>query len=115
MSLLEAFYEDYNIMNYATIDDPEGGYVSGWTVGATVQMALDDPTQTQRMIAEAQKVEVIQNALFPIGAPVKLNTYLRLSVDESTVYRVQTNPVEAPGPAGIKVQKAEVIKTGLPT
>lgn len=113
MSLLDAFYKEYTIMNQTTIDDPEGGYVSGWTVGATVQMALDDPTQTQRMIAEAQKVEVIQNALFPIGAPIKLNTYLRLASDESIVFRVQTNPVEAPGPSSIKVQKAEVIKTRL--
>lgn len=115
MSLLDAFYKDYNIMNQATVDDPEGGYVSGWTVGATVKMALDDPTQTQRIIAEAQKIEVIQNALFPLGSPIKLNTYLRRVGDETEVFRIQTNPVEAPGPANIKVQKAEVTKTRLPT
>lgn len=31
------------------------------------------------------------------------------------VYLVQTKPVEAPGPSGIKVLKAEVIESRLPT
>lgn len=115
MSLLDSFYKKYTIMNETTVDDPEGGWVTGWTPGATVEMALDDPTQTQRMIAQAQKISVIQMALFPIGTPVRLNTYLRLVDDENTVYLVQTKPVEAPGPSGIKVLKAEVIETRLPT
>ena len=67
MSLLDSFYKKYNIMNQTTVDDPEGGWVSGWTCGATVEMALDDPTQTQKTIAQAQKVQVVQSALFPIG------------------------------------------------
>ncbi len=115
MSLLESFYKKYNIMNKATTDDPEGGWVTGWTPGATIEMALDEPTQTQRMIAEAQKITVIQWALFPIGTPVSLGAYLRRVDDESAVYLVQTNPVEAPGPSGIKVMRAEVIETRLPT
>jgi len=115
MSLLDSFYKKYTIMNETTVDDPEGGWVTGWAPGATVEMALDDPSQTQRMIAQAQKIQVIQNALFPIGTPVKLGTYLRNVEDESSVYLVQSKPVEAPGPSGIKVLKAEVIETRLPT
>ncbi len=114
MSLLDSFYKEYKVMNHTAEDDPEGGWITGWTPGATVEMALDEPTQTQRIIAESQKVEVIQNALFPIGTPVALGTYLRLIEDESMVYRVQTNPIEAPGPSNIKVMRAEVIKTRLP-
>ena len=67
------------------------------------------------MIAQAQKIEVIHNALFPAGTPVKLGTYLRQVDAESAVYLVQTKPVEAPGPSGIKVLKADVIETRLPT
>ena len=114
MSLLESFYKKYTIMNYTTEDGPEGGWVTGWKPGATVEMALDDPTQTQKVIAQAAKVEVINNALFPIGTPVRLNTYLRSADDENAVYLVQTKPIEAPGPSGIKVMKAEVIETRLP-
>ena len=114
MSLLDSFYKKYTIMNETTVDDPEGGWISGWSPGATVDMALDDPTQTQRLIAEANKITVIQGALFPIGTPVRLNTYLRAVDDESLVYLVQTKPVEAPGPSSIKVLKAEVIETRLP-
>jgi len=114
MSLLDSFYKKYTIMNETTVDDPEGGWVSGWSPGATVEMALDDPTQTQRMIAEANKLSVIHGALFPIGTPVRLNTYLRQVDDENVVYLVQTRPIEAPGPSGIKVLKAEVIETRLP-
>lgn len=119
MSLLSSFYKKYNIMDRTTADDPEGGWVSGWTPGATVEMALDDPTQTQRMIAEAQKIEVVRNALFPIGTPVQANAYLRQILEEGSgkepeVYKVQTNPVSAPGPSGIQVLKADVIKTRLP-
>ncbi len=115
MNLLNSFYKKYNIMNETVVDDPEGGWVKGWTPGATVEMALDDPTQTQRMIAEAQKIRVIQGALFPIGTPVRLNTYLRSVDDENVVYMVQTKPVESPGPSGIKVLKAEVIEARLPS
>ncbi len=115
MSLLDSFYKKYTIMNETTVDDPEGGWITGWTPGATVEMALDDPSQTQRMIAEAQKISVIQWALFPIGTPVRLNTYLRSLDDESVVYLIQTKPVEAPGPSGIRVMKAEVIEARLPT
>lgn len=115
MSLLDSFYKKYTIMNETTVDDPEGGWVTGWTPGGTVDMALDDPTQTQKMIAQAQKIEVIHNALFPAGTPVKLGTYLRQVDAESAVYLVQTKPVEAPGPSGIKVLKADVIETRLPT
>ncbi len=115
MNLLDLFYKKYTIMNETTVDDPEGGWITGWTLGATVEMALDDPSQTQRMIAEAQKISVIQWALFPIGTPVRLNTYLRSVDDESTVYLIQTKPVEAPGPSGIRVMKAEVIEARLPT
>lgn len=115
MNLLDSFYKKYTIMNETTVDDQEGGWVTGWTPGATVEMALDDPTQTQRMIAEAQKISVIQGALFPIGTPVRLNTYLRRADDESAVYLVQTKPLEAPGPSGIKVLKAEVVEARLPT
>lgn len=119
MSLLDSFYKKYNIMDRTTADDPEGGWVSGWTAGATVDMALDDPTQTQRMIAEVQKIEVVRNALFPIGTPVKANMYLRQLAEEGSeeapeVYMIQTNPVPAPGPSGIQVLKADVIKTRLP-
>lgn len=114
MSLLDSFYKKYTIMNQTTTDDPEGGWVTGWTPGGTVEMALDDPTQTQKMIAQAQKIEVIQNALFPMGTPVKLGTYLRRVDDETAVYLVQTKPVPAPGPAGIQVMKADVIETRLP-
>lgn len=115
MSLLDSFYKRYTIMNEATAGDPEGGWVTGWSPGAIVEMALDDPTQTQRMIAQANKLSVIHGALFPIGTPVRLNTYLRRVDDESVVYQVQTRPIEAPGPSGIKVLKAEVIETRLPT
>lgn len=115
MSLLDSFYRKYYVMNESKVDDPEGGCVTAWTPGITVEMALDAPSQTQRMIAEAQKVGVIQNALFPIGAPVHLNTYLRYVEDEDAVYLIQTKPVEAPEPSGIRVLKAEVIETRLPT
>ena len=91
MSLLDSFYKKYTIMNETTVDDPEGGWVTGWTPGATVEMALDDPT------------------------PVKLGTYLRRVGDETAVYLVQSKPVSAPGPAGIQVMKADVIETRLPT
>lgn len=114
MSLLDSFYKKYTIMNKSTLDDPEGGWVTGWSPGATIEMALDDPSQTQRMIAQAQKVQVIQNALFPIGTPVSLGTYVRQEEDENAVYLIQTKPVEAPGPSGIQVLKAEVIETRLP-
>lgn len=114
MSLLEDFYKEYHIMNKTTVDDPEGGWITGWAEGATVKMALDDPTQTQRMIADANKVEVIQNAVFPKGTPVVLGAYLRSVDDASTVYLVQTNPVDAPAMAGLQLMKAEVIKTRLP-
>ena len=115
MSLLDSFYKKYNIMNYTTEDDPEGGWITGWTPGATVEMALDDPTQTQRMIAEAHKISVIHKSLFPLGTPVLLNTYLPQEDDKSIVYLVQTKPIEAPGPSGIKVLKAEVVETRLPS
>ena len=117
MSLLDSFYKKYNIMNQTTVDDPEGGWVSGWTCGATVEMALDDPTQTQKTIAQAQKVQVVQSALFPIGTPVRLHAYLHLldvPEGEREVYVVQSNPVPAPGPSGIQVLKADVMKTRLP-
>ena len=115
MSLLDSFYKKYNIMNQSTVDDPEGGWFTTWTPGATVEMALDDPTQTQKVIAQAAKVEVVSNALFPLRTPVRLNTYLRSVDDEKAVYLVQTKPIEAPGPAGIQVLKADVIETRLPT
>ena len=114
MSLLDSFYKKYNIMNETTMDDPEGGWVTGWTPGATVEMALDDPSQAQRLIAQAQRLSVTYPVLFPIGTPVRLNSYLRSVEDESLVYLVQTKPVEAPGPSGIRVIKAEVIETRLP-
>ena len=114
MSLLDSFYKKYQIMNESTADDPEGGWVTGWTPGATVEMALDDPSQAQKLIAQSQNLEVIQNALFPLGTPVKLGTYLRRADDETAVYLVQTKPVEAPGPSGIRVMKAEVKETRLP-
>ncbi len=117
MSLLDSFYKKYTIMNRSVVDDPEGGWipVTGWTEGAKVEMALDDPSQTQRTIAQAAKVQVINNALFPLGTPIFLGAYLRQVDDENAVYLVQTKPVEAPGPSGIKVMKAEVIETRLPT
>lgn len=117
MSLLDSFYKKYTVMNRAVVDDPEGGWipVTGWTPGATVEMALDDPSQMQRTIAQAAKVQVVSNALFPMGSPIFLGAYLRRVDDESAVYLVQTKPVEAPGPSDIKVLKAEVIETRLPT
>ena len=115
MSLLDSFYHEYNIMNQTTIDDPEGGWISGWTPGATVEMSLDDPTQTQKIIAEANKIEIIHNALFPVGTPVKLGTYLRSVDNPDSVYRVQSKPVSAPGPSSIQVIKADVVETRLPT
>lgn len=78
-------------------------------------MSLDDPTQTQKMIAQSNKIEVIHNALFPLGTPVKLGTYLRRVDDETAVYQVQSKPVSAPGPSGIQVMKADVMETRLPT
>lgn len=113
MSLLDSYYNDYNIMNKATVDSSEGGWITEWTAGATVQMALDDPTQTQRLIAASENVEVVRNAVFPIGSPIKLGIYLRSVSSDTLVYYVQTNPVEAPGPSGIQVMKAEVIKSRL--
>ncbi len=114
MSLLDSFYRMYNVMEQTAADDTEGGQILHWMPGAAVKMALDAPTQTQHVIAEAQRVSVIQNALFPIDTPVCLNTYLRAMDDESAVYMVRTNPEPAPGPSGIRVRKAEVIKTVLP-
>lgn len=115
MSLLDAFYKKYTIMDHVTADDPEGGIViSGWRPGATVDMALDDPTQAQQLIAESQRLEVVRNAVFPIGTPVAYGAYLRSVDDESLIYRVQSDPVNAPGPAGIQIMKAEVMKSRLP-
>lgn len=114
MSLLDAFYKKYTIMDHVTADDPEGGVVSGWKPGATVEMALDDPTQAQQLIAESQRLEVVRNAVFPIGTPVSYGAYLRSVDDDSLVYRIQSDPVEAPGPAGLQIMKAEVVKARLP-
>lgn len=114
MSLLDSFYKKYNIMNQTVVDDPEGGWVTGWTPGATVEMALDDPTQTQRVIAEAQKIEVIRTANFPIGTPVKKDTYLRAADDEKIVYRLTEHPYQAPEQSTIRTIRAEVIETRLP-
>lgn len=115
MSLLDAFYNKYTIMDHVTADDPEGGVISGWRPGATVDMALDDPTQAQQFIAESQRLEVVRNAVFPIGTPVSYGVYLRRVHDPATIYRIQSEPVPAPGPAGIQILKAEVVKTRLPS
>lgn len=33
MSLLDSFYKKYTIMNETIVDDPEGGWVTGWARG----------------------------------------------------------------------------------
>ena len=114
MSLLDEFYRQYTIMDHVTADDPEGGVVSGWRPGATIEMALDDPTQAQQIIAESQRLEVVQNAVFPAGTPVSYGAYLRSVDNAEQVYRVQSEPVSAPGPAGLQIMKAEVTKARLP-
>lgn len=114
MSLLDAFYSDYHIMNKAKVDDGEGGWESVWTAGATIQAALDNPTQTQRLIAEQRKVQEIRNAVFPEGTPIDSGDYIQSVDDESLVYLVQSNPQTAPGVSSIPIMHAEVVKTRLP-
>lgn len=114
MSLLDAFYKKYTIMDHVTADDPEGGVISGWRPGATVEMALDDPTQAQQLVAGSQRLEIVRNAVFPAGTPVFYGAYLRSVDNEEIIYRVQSEPVQSPGPAGIQITKAEVVKARLP-
>ncbi len=115
MSLLEALYGQYTVMDPKAAGGPEGGWAVGWTPGATVQMALGSPAQAQKAVAGAQREEAVYNALFPAGTPVRRNDRLRRAEGGDAVYRVRTSPVEAPGPSGVRVMRAEVIETGLPT
>lgn len=54
MSLIDEFMTECAIMNKAKVPDGEGGFITEWTEGAVIKVAIVNDSTTQARIAEKE-------------------------------------------------------------
>lgn len=108
-------FNDYVIKNKIVKDDGEGGTITVWENGATVKMSLDLGSSSEIRQAEAQKLNTVFTATFPIDTPVRYDNYLE-DVKTGATYRITGNPLDNQTPSEAKFQScySTAVRTELP-
>ena len=115
MNLVDAFKEEFVLMEKSIKPDGEGGYVTTWTPGVKVSIAADLNSTMEAKIAEKDGVTSVYTLTFSKSAPLAFNDYVRREKDQQ-VFRITSNPEEKKTPDQMAVQfmQASAEKTVLP-
>lgn len=86
MSLLDAFKEDYTLMEKQRTPDGYGGFVTQWTDGAVIRAAITLDTTMEARIAESQGVTSVYT--ITVSRNVRLEYHDVLKSKSGKIYRI---------------------------
>lgn len=116
MSLIDAFMEDFIILDKMSVSDGEGGFDTVWSEGANIRCALTLDTSMQAKRAEREGVTSVytltteKNVILPFMTVVK-------RVSDGAIFRVTTDGGDKVTPSISSLNMAQVSaeKWELPT
>lgn len=107
MSLIEAMMESCVIVDKATVPDGEGGFVTEWKDGATINAAIVHNSSMEAQIAEKQGVTSTYTITTPRSVQLEYHTVLR-RVADGRIFRTTSNPWDIRSPEVSTLDIAQV-------
>lgn len=107
MSLIDYMMTDCVIMNKSKVSDGEGGFITEWTEGAEIKVAIVHNSSMQAMIAERQGVTSLYTlTTFKENLLEKFDVIKRLS--DGAIFRVTSNAEDIQSPSVSTLNMAQV-------
>lgn len=103
MSYFDDAFDEYILKNRSVVDDGEGGFVTNWVDGATIQAALDLGSSREVREAKARDLKTVYTATFPKNTPVRYGDYIE-SVETGEIFRITSEPSDNQTPEMAKFQ-----------
>ena len=90
MSLLDNAFEDFTIINKSKVPDGEGGFITTWTDGATIQAASRLDNSTVAKIAQAQGVTAVYTIFTRKSITLEFHDVIRRERDKK-IFRITSD------------------------
>lgn len=90
MSLLSQAFENFTFLDKTTVDDREGGYITVWKEGATIQAASRLDNSPLEQIAQAQTVSGGYTIITKKTINLQFHDVLRRERDK-VIFRITSN------------------------
>lgn len=105
--LIDAFMEQYTMMDRVSVPDGVGGFTRTWQEGAAFQGALVKNATTEAVIAERQGIAQIYSLTFPKDLPIGYHDVFR-RVSDGAVFRATSDATDSKTPKVSTFQFAQV-------
>lgn len=107
MSLLSAAYEPCVIINRAIVPDGQGGVVTTWTDGATIQAAIVLDNSMQAQIGAVEGVTAVYTITTERGINLQYHEVLR-RVSDGKIFRVTSDGDDKKTPTSATLNMRQV-------
>lgn len=107
MSLLDAYSDNYTIIDKTTTDDGYGGYKNVWKDGATISAALAIASESEINVAGAMGEHVTHTMLIDKSVILDYHTVLRRESDKK-VFRTTSKGDENYTPSSSSLNKRKI-------
>ena len=115
MSLLSAAYEPCTIINRAIVPDGQGGVITTWTDGATINAAIVEDSSTEARIGMVQGATSVYTITTSRALNLQYHEVLRRESDKK-IFRVTSDgdDKKTPKPAGLDMRQVSAEEWSLP-
>lgn len=115
MSLLEAAYEDFVMLDKTTVPDGYGGFYATWTEGASFIAAATYDTSIEARTAAVQGVTSLYTITTPKSVTLEYHDVIKRISDE-VIFRVTSDSKEkqTPPSASLNMRQVTAEKWELP-
>lgn len=116
MSLLSEAYEPCTIINRAIVPDGQGGVITTWTDGATINAAIVEDSSIEARIGMAQGVTSVYTITTSRTLNLQYHEVLRRESD-GKIFRVTSDgdDKKTPKPATLDMRQVTAEEWSLPT
>lgn len=107
MSLIDYMMSDCVIMNKSKVSDGEGGFVTKWTEGADVKIAITHDSSTQARIAEKEDVTSLYTLTTFRENKLEFHDVIK-RLSDNAIFRVTSNAEDKLSPQISSLNMAQV-------
>lgn len=105
--LIDAFMQDYVVMDKTSVPDGIGGFVHEWVEGAAFKGAIVKDNTLEARVAEKDGVTEVYTLTFPKSLPLEYHDVIK-RVEDGYTFRITSNAVDSKTPKVATFQFAQV-------
>lgn len=105
--LIDAFMQDFVMMDKISVPDGIGGFQYQWQEGAAFQGAIVKDTTLEARVAEKDGVTELYTLTFPKTLPLEFHDVIK-RVEDGQIFRATSNATDSKTPKVASFQFAQV-------